>query len=139
VLAAEAQRRNFYQAGKQVFLGDGAPYNWTIQQGYFPHATPSNDFMHVICYVYLGAWAVAVWSASQAGLANRDEREHWQLYEGWLELCWQGRVAEVIEEMHRWQQRLGRPPPGEESDANDPREVLRVALTYLSNNQGRMD
>ena len=41
MLAAEAQRRNFYAAGRQVFIGDGAWYNWAIQRGYFPHAVGS--------------------------------------------------------------------------------------------------
>jgi hypothetical protein len=139
MLAAEAQQRNFYKAAQQVFLGDGAQYNWTIQRGYFPQATPINDFIHVICYVYLGAWAVTMWLASKAGLAKRDEQEHWHLYERWMGLCWQGRVSEVIKDMEGWEERLGRPPPGEELDENDPRKVLGAALTYLSNNQGRMD
>jgi hypothetical protein len=47
--------------------------------------------------------------------------------------------AEVIAEMAAWEQRLGRPPPEEEVDENDPREVLASALVYLRNNQGRMD
>jgi hypothetical protein len=139
LLAAEAQRRDFYQAPRQAYLGDGAAYNWAVQRGYFPHAIPINDFLHVVCYVYLAAWAVTAWSAGQAGAAQGDEQEHWQRYECWLRSCWQGRVAEVIEEMAAWQQRLGRPPPGEESAENDPRKLLAEALTYLSNNRARMD
>jgi hypothetical protein len=139
LLAAEAQRRNFYAAGRQVFIGDGAQYNWSIQRGYFPHAVAVNDFIHVVCYLYLGAWAVATFLASQAGQAARDERQQEELYERWLGLCWRSRVGEVIAEMAGWEQRLGRPPPGEELDDNDPRKVLGSALTYLRNNQGRMD
>jgi hypothetical protein len=139
LLAAEAQRRHFYQAGRQVFIGDGAAYNWSIQRGYFPHAVAVNDFIHVVCYLYLGAWAVTAWLASQAGQATRDERQHEELYDRWLGWCWRSRVAEVIAEMAAWAERLGRPPPAEEVDENDPRKVLASALTYLRNNQGRMD
>jgi hypothetical protein len=139
MLAAEAQKRDFYQAGQQAYLGDGAQYNWALQRGYFPHATPVTDFLHVLCYVYLAAWAVATWTAGRAGAADRDEREHWDLYEGWMRSCWQGRVAGVIEEMTGWQEKLGRPPPGEELGENDPVKLLAQTLTYLRNNQGRMD
>jgi hypothetical protein len=139
MLAAEAQVRKFYQAGQQAYLGDGAAYNWSIQRGYFPHAVAINDFLHVVCYVYLAAWAVTAWSAGQAGAAPRDEKEHWPLYERWMRSCWQGQVARVIEEVAGWQQKLGRPPPGEGGDDNDPLKLLAGALTYLRNNQERMD
>ena len=128
MLAAEAQRRDFYAAPQGTFLGDGQQYNWTIQRGYFPHFEAINDFIHVICYLYLAGWAV-----------GRDELERWALYEGWLRSCWQGRVAEVIEEMTDWQERLGRPPPLAEVEENDPRKLLAEALTYLRNNRSRMD
>jgi len=128
MLAAEAQLRNCYAAVKRAFLGDGQQYNWAIQRGYFPDFTGINDFIHVICYLYLGAWAT-----------GQDEAQRWRRYEGWLRACWQGRVTEVIAAMTCWQEQLGRPPPGEEVDENDPRQLLAEALTYLKNNQGRMD
>jgi hypothetical protein len=128
MLAAEAQARNLYAAPKRAFLGDGQQYNWTIQRGYFKDFEAINDFIHVICYLFLAGWAV-----------GSDEAERWLLYEGWLRACWQGRVAEVIEDLAGWQERLGRPPPEEELDAKDPRKVLAESLTYLRNNQSRMD
>ncbi len=82
----------------------------------------------MICYLFLAGWAV-----------GQDEAERWALYERWLELAWQGQVAEVIKEMIIAQERLGLPPPGEEVDENDPRQLLASALTYLANNQSRMD
>lgn len=139
MVAAEAQRRNFYAAPQQVFLGDGAAYNWGIRRGYFPHAIAITDFLHVVCYVYLAAWAVTTWSAAEAGAAARDEQEHWELYLRWLRSCWQGEVVGVIGEMALWQEKLGRPPPGEKLDENDPVKLLAEGLTYLSNNQERMD
>jgi hypothetical protein len=128
MLAAEAQMRNFYAAAQRAFLGDGQQYNWTIQRGYFPDFEAITDFIHVICYLYLAGWAV-----------GRDEAERWALYAGWLRSCWQGRVRDVIAELAGWQERLGRPPPGEELDEHDPSKVLAESLTYLRNNQQRMD
>lgn len=128
MMAAEAQERGFYQAKKRAFLADGAAYNWTIQRGYFPDFEPINDFLHVLCYVYLAAWGVGA-----------DEEARWRIYVGWLLACWQGRVREVIEELRLWQGRIGEPPQGEELDAKDPRRLVAEALSYLSNNQSRMD
>ena len=139
LVAAEAQRRNFYAARQQVFLADGAAYNWSIQRGYFPHAIAITDFLHVVCYVYLAAWAVTTWSATQGGVATRNAQEHWDLYLRWLRGCWQGEIAGVIAEQALWQEKLGRPPPGGKLDENDPVKLLAEGLTYLSNNKDRMD
>jgi hypothetical protein len=128
MVAAEAQQRNFYAAKRRAFVGDGAAYNWSIQQGYFPDFEPVNDFIHVLCYLYLAG-----------GAAGGDEAERWSLYVRWLRACWQGRVAEVCVELRVWQERVGKPPAGEELAAFDPRRLLAEALTYLENNQSRMD
>lgn len=128
MLAAEAQSRGFYQAQRAAFLGDGLAYNWKIQRTYFPHFEPIVDFLHVLCYVYLAAWAV-----------GSDDAQRWQIYLDWLRACWQGRVAEVIGQLRDWQERLGplreRGPPEE----NEPREQVKESLGYLRNNQQRMD
>lgn len=128
MVATEAQERDFYRAGRRAFLGDGAAYNWSIQQGYFADFEPITDFLHVLCYVYLAAWAV-----------GSPEAQRWALYVGWLRSCWQGRVGAVIEELRVWQGRIGVPPAGEELPASDPRQLVAEALSYLGNNQGRMD
>jgi hypothetical protein len=128
MMAAEAQERGFYRARKRAFLGDGAAYNWTIHRGYFPDFEPIADFLHVLCYVYLAAWAV-----------GPDEQARWSIYVGWLRACWGGRVREVIEELRTWQGRVGEPPEAEELDEKDPRRLVAEALSYLQNNQSRMD
>ena len=127
LVAAEAQGRNFYAAGRRAFVADGQAYNWVIHHGYFPDFVPIVDLLHVVCYLFRAAQAVVA------------EGERWPLYREWLRACWRGRVAEVIAAMTDAQERLGRPPPGAAVDATDPRRVVADALTYLRNNAARMD
>jgi hypothetical protein len=128
MMAAEAQSRGFYQAQKQAFLGDGSAYNWTIQRGYFPLFVPIADFLHVLCYVYLAAFAVGA-----------DEAQRWSLYLEWLRGCWQGRVAEVIAQLVVHQERLGPLREGGPPEENAARAQVRESLVYLQNNEKRMD
>lgn len=128
MMAAEADRRGFYVAKKQAFLADGLAYNWTIQQRWFPKFVPVADFVHVVEYLYTAAKAV-----------HPDEIARWQQYLDWTTACWQGRVDEVIEELHGWQSHLGPPAEGEEASDSDPRTILRSTITYFSNNRIRMD
>jgi hypothetical protein len=132
MMAAEAQERGFFQAPRRAFVADGAAYNWGIHRGYFADFEPIVDLLHVLCYLYLAAVAVA-----------EDEEGRWEIYVGWLRACWSGRVVEVIQELFVWQQRLkqrlGEPPEVGELEAKDPRRLVAEALSYLSNNQTRMD
>ena len=48
LMSAEAERRGFYSADRRAFLGDGLPYNWTIQREHFESFTPILDFIHPI-------------------------------------------------------------------------------------------
>ena len=50
-----------------------------------------------------------------------------------------GRGAEVVTHMGKYQEKVGRPPPGEDVAATDPRRVVAEALSYLRNNVERMD
>jgi hypothetical protein len=128
MVAAEAQERDFFRAKRRAFVADGSAYNWTIQRGYFPDFEPITDFMHVLCYVYLAAWAV-----------GSDEKQRWSTYVDWMTKCWQGRTREVMEELAVWQGRLGEPPEGEKLPEKDPRVLVAEALSYLGNNEKRMD
>ena len=127
LVAAEAQSRDFYAARRRAFVGDGCAYNWSIQRGYFADFVPIVDLLHVVCYLFRAAQAVEA------------EAERWPLYLRWLRSCWRGQAAEVLNQMERYQERLGRPPPGEDLAATDPRVVLAEALTYLRHNVERMD
>lgn len=127
MVATEAQERGFFHASRQAFVGDGADYNWTIQRKYFKNFVPIVDFLHVLCYLYSASWGV-----------SEEERESWSLYERWMRLCWQGRVGEVIADLESWRERLGEVSE-EEVGATDARILVKDALSYLSNNQSRMD
>ena len=127
MVAVEAQERDFYRASRRAFVGDGAAYNWTLQRTHFADFEPIVDFLHVLCYVYAAAWAVGT-----------DTAGRWAQYVAWLRDCWQGRVTGVVAELQEWQSRLGRPPPGEELPATDPRRAVAEALSYLTNNAARM-
>jgi hypothetical protein len=128
MMAAEAQERDFYQAKRRAFLGDGAHYNWGIQRAYFADFEPITDFLHVLCYVYKAAWGVGV-----------DDKQRWAIYVKWMTACWEGRVKVVIAEFGYWQDVVGKPPEGEELPAKDPRKLVAEALNFLQNNQERMD
>ena len=52
-----AWERNFSGAGRQAFLGDGLPANWTIQRRHFGSFTPILDFVHALSYVFSAAFA----------------------------------------------------------------------------------
>ncbi len=106
---------------------DGQAYNWTIHKTHFKNFTAIADFMHVVCYLYVTAWA-----------AGGTAEEQWSRYLAWLRSCWQGRVAEVIGEVEADSKRLGAPPEGEELAASDPRRLVAETLSYLRNNQERM-
>jgi hypothetical protein len=131
LVAAEAQERHFYQAKRRAFVADGAAYNWSIHAGYFSDSEPIVDLLHVLCYLYSSARAVSA-----------DEPSGWSRYVVWMRACWQGRVAEVLTELDRWQERLGEPPSGEAKsaeDRGDPRRVVWETRSYLRNNRERMD
>jgi hypothetical protein len=128
MVAAEAQSRNFYAARRGAFVADGQRYNWAIWRGYFRDFEPITDFLHVVCYLYLSAYAV-----------GGQEQDRWLRYVRWLCACWQGRVSAVLDELARASEFLGPTRAGEELDERDPRRVVREALVYLRNNQSRMD
>jgi hypothetical protein len=128
MVAQEAHARGFYEAQRRAYLGDGQKYNWTIQQKWFKDFVAIADFIHPLSYLYVAATAVAV---SQA--------QRWRLYEAWMTACWQGRVGQVLQELKSWQERLGPILPEEKPPGSDARVVVAKAVTYLHNNQARMD
>jgi hypothetical protein len=125
-MAREARRRRFFEAVARAFLGDGLPWNWSIWKEHFPTFTPILDFIHVLSYLFLAAKAV-----------HQKAEDVWDQYLVWMRGCWQGDVAQVLEELKQWQTKLGEPP--KETTENDPRQIVARTITYLGNNQSRMD
>jgi hypothetical protein len=128
MVATEAHRRNFFAAQSRAFLGDGGPWIWTLQRTYFPTFEPIVDFVHVLTHVYVAAKAVG-------GPAT----DVWKRYLGWATACWKGQVAVVLGELRAILEAMPPPENVEEAKPTDPYEVIRLAIGYLTNNQGRMD
>jgi hypothetical protein len=128
MMAAAADARGFFTAGKKAFVGDGQSYNWSIQQRWFPGFEPIVDFVHVVEYVYEAAKAIAT-----------DAAARWEQYLAWTTACWQGRVTAVIDDLLDWQAR--QPPVPVEGGVADtePRHIVATTTTYLQNNGRRMD
>jgi hypothetical protein len=127
MVAAEAYRRNFQAAERGALLGDGSAWIWNEQQKWFPWLEPVTDFVHALTYLYVTATVLA-----------DSVVERWQLYVGWMTLCWKGHVAQVIADLEGRLEQLGPPTSTSRPSPTDAREVLRRCLTYLRNNEPRM-
>jgi hypothetical protein len=125
-MAREAKRRRFFEAQAKAFLGDGLPWNWSIWKRHFPEFTPILDFIHVLSYLFVAAKAV-----------HASAQDAWDQYLVWMRGCWGGEVAQVIEELNRWQTRLGCAPA--DAADTDPRALIAKTVTYLENNRPRMN
>lgn len=126
MMSAEAERRGFFSADRRAFLGDGLAYNWKIQQTHFESFTPILDFIHPVERLH-----------ELSRLLYEDAQEAWQQCGKWIELVWNGDVAEVIGMLHAEQSFRGKADSG--SDENDPRRKLGETLTYLEHNVSRMN
>jgi len=118
--AAAAEDRGFFSAAAQAFVSDGQAYNWTTQRRHFESFEPILDFVHGSEHVHDAARA-----AGEPGVR-------------WVELCWQGRVADVLSEISEHLCRLT-PPSVPEREPEHPWCVLSREHGYLTNNQERMD
>jgi hypothetical protein len=131
-VAAEVHRRGLDLAGRKACVCDGQKSNWSIFE---MHLAGSGfiailDFLHLLVYLYAAAHA-----AMGKGVAQSFKA--WQLYERWLRMAWSGRAEELVAELISEAEKLGAPP--EEADEQDPRKILAEAVTYVTNNQERMD
>jgi hypothetical protein len=128
MVAAEAQRRNFFAATSRVFLGDGGLGIWKIQRVFFPTFEPIVDFVHVLTYVYLASRAV-----------GGDTDAIWQRYLRWATACWRGQVAEILDELRRALAARPKPAESREEKPTDPYHVIDKTIGYLEYNRLRMD
>lgn len=69
-----------------------------------------------------------------AGAVTSTWTAHWQQYVAWMTDFCQGRVGTVISALREWQTRLGLPVAD-----NAPRQIVAKTLTYLANNDPRMN
>jgi hypothetical protein len=130
MVAAEAARRRFYQAFVKAIVGDGGNWIWPLADLHFPGWTQILDFLHLLVHL----WAAA--TAAYRGQAD-GARWAWELYEQMLRDAWRGNVKGVIEALETQLRRLGEPGP--KAWAGDPRQIVRLTLNYVKENQTRMD
>lgn len=126
-LAAAAHSHGFTQATLKAFVADGLPANWTIWSSQFKHHgfVPILDFIHALTYVFAAA------------MAGRTRAEGGPVYIRWITLVWRGEVQTVIAELAARGAELGPLPPA--APETDPRAVVAESLTYLTNQQSRMN
>ena len=60
------------------------------------------------------------------------------MWRRWAELCWQGRVEEVLAAIDGHRDRIG-PPPAPADEPDHPWCTLGRQRAYLENNRQRMD
>jgi hypothetical protein len=123
MVAAEAHLRRFPEAHERVFLSDGDPGNWTLQEMYFPDFFPLLDFVHLIEHLY---------AAARTGEPQVD----WPLYLQLVRAAWRGQSDRLLELLRRKADRLG--PPPEQAKDDDPRKIATGAWRYVERNRQRL-
>jgi len=126
-VAAEAQRRGFYQAGRRAVVGDGGNWIGPLGDEHFEGFQQILDFVHLVVHLYAAATAAF---HGQGKLA-------WRLYERMLRAAWAGQVQTVIQLLREQSERIGLPPT--DARPNDPRRIVALTLAYVGNNAHRMN
>lgn len=123
----EAEQRRFGEAPRRAFVGDGLPWNWTIQQQHFSDYVAILDFVHVASYLYAGASTI-----------EPSPDRAWDLYLRLATACWQGKTDVAINQLQRWlhQREINEP---ETVDKEHPLRPVVDAWRYLRNNRSRMN
>ena len=126
-LAAAAWSLGFAAATLKAFIADGQAANWGIWKREFKHLrfVPILDFIHALTYVFAAA------------MAGRSRVQGGPIYIRWITWVWQGEVTRVIAELAARAVELGTPPP--DAAETDPRQIVADTLTYLTNQQSRMN
>ena len=83
------------------------------------------DIIHAVTYVYAAA------------MAGRTEKNGTLIYHQWVSWLWSGEVSQVITALAKRQSELG--VPTDEDGPTSPRQIVSGALTYLQNQQSRMN
>jgi hypothetical protein len=123
----EAKQRRFDEASRRAFVGDGLPWNWSIQQEHFSDFVAILDFIHVASYLY-----------AAAAIIEESQEAKWACYLRLATDCWQGKSPKVVGELHTWLLEHGVADPTKIDKEHALRAVVD-AWRYLSNNRTRMD
>jgi hypothetical protein len=126
-LAARAWSLGLLAAKFKAFIGDGSSWIWTEWDRHFKAFgfVPILDFIHALTRIYAAA------------LAGQSQTTGWEIYRRWISWTWQGEVTKVIAELAARQQELGLPTTADGDTS--PRRIVRETLTYLQNQQSRMN
>jgi len=126
-LAATAWSLGFFAARTKAFVGDGQNWIWTEWDRHFkPYGfVPILDFVHALTHVYAAA------------MAGNTVENGWPIYVRWISAVWGGQTASVIAELAIRQHEMGLPT--EEDGETSPRTLVSKTLTYLQNQQSRMN
>jgi len=124
LVAAAAWAWGFQGAARRAFVGDGSANHWRLQRRFFGSFVPILDFIHALSYVYAAA------------TAGRPRAAGWMCYQQWITWVWQGQVTRVLPALEQRQAELGLPQKDE--PPTSPRQVVARALTYLRNQQDKM-
>ena len=108
-----------------VWLGDGAPWVWKVQELLAPEAVAIVDFYH--CQARLSALGRALYGDGEAG-------RRWS--QKWTKNLYLGKVEALVRELAGLRASWGE-PPGDCAD-DDPRKLLAEAHRYFVNNAERM-
>ena len=109
-----------------VWLGDGAPWVWSLKDELLPDAEAVLDFHHA--REHLEAVSRAVWPAAPARAKRWVHKQAQRLL--------QGKEALVRRELRRLSKQWG--PPPDDASGDDPRKVLATNVGYFENNAHRM-
>jgi hypothetical protein len=125
-VAAAAWALGFFGAKRKAYVGDGQNWVWTLfEERFQPFGFVGVlDIIHALTHVCAAA-------------AGRDAATGTMIYRRWIAWLWQGRVDRVIEELSARQTELG--PPEEHDGETHPRRIVAASLTYLTNQQPRMN
>jgi hypothetical protein len=126
-LAAHAWSLGFFAAERKAFIGDGQNWLWTEWERHFKAYgfVPILDFIHALTHVYAAA------------MAGRGVTAGWTTYVRWITWLWEGQITAIIAQLAARQQELG-PTTADDSDTS-PRTLVSKTLTYLQNQQSRMN
>lgn len=127
ILVARAWHLGYFQAQRKAFVGDGGSWLWKLwTEAFQPFGFVAIlDLMHAITYVYAAA------------TAGRPPSESGPVYRQWATWIWAGKVDSVIAAVASRQQELGLAL--ETDGPTCPRSLVAATLTYLRNQQSRMN